>query len=150
MPFTPFHLGPGLAGFALRGIIYFPVFLAASVIMDLEPFFVILFGLDYPLHGFFHTFVGGALVALVLAGAAILVLRNVPPKMILLGALLGVWLHILLDAPLYAGIRPFWPMEANPLYGIVSQIAVYALCGVVGIAGIAYIGWEIWKKQTAR
>jgi hypothetical protein len=31
-----------------------------------EPFFVILLGLDYPLHGFFHSLLGGGLVAIAL------------------------------------------------------------------------------------
>lgn len=152
MPFTPFHLGPGSLGIFVRGILDLPTFIVASVIVDLEPLAVILFGLDYPMHGFFHTFVGGTLVALVLAGAAFLVLRKVLIRMILLAALVGVWLHILLDAPLYTDMRPFWPIEANPLYGIVSPTIIYSLCGVaflVGLAGIAYYamknGWRAWK-----
>ena len=67
MPLTPFHLGPAL----FLGLIFFrfvnlPSFLAANVVVDLEPFFVLLFGLDYPLHGFFHSFLGGSLAALAL------------------------------------------------------------------------------------
>ncbi|NOQ38614.1 hypothetical protein GQ472_07065, partial [archaeon] len=64
MPFTPFHLGPAL----FLGLVFFrylnlPAFLIANVIVDVEPFVVLLFGLDYPLHGFFHSFLGGSLIA---------------------------------------------------------------------------------------
>ena len=47
----------------------FPTFLVASVAVDLEPFLVVSLGLRYPLHGFFHSLVGGTLVAFALAFA---------------------------------------------------------------------------------
>ncbi|MCK4239253.1 MAG: hydrolase, partial [Candidatus Lokiarchaeota archaeon] len=68
MPLTPFHLGPGLLiGLILLNFIDFPTFLIASVIVDVEPFIVILFDLDYPLHGFCHSFLGGTIIAFLLA-----------------------------------------------------------------------------------
>ena len=48
-------------------------------------------------------------------------------RMALSGAL-GAWLHVLFDAPLYGEMRPFYPLEANPLYGIVSPGTVYGIC----------------------
>lgn len=57
MPFTPFHLGPGLGlGLPLRKHLHAPTFLLASVIVDVEPFLVFFLGLRYPLHGYLHTF----------------------------------------------------------------------------------------------
>ena len=68
MPFTPYHLGPGLfVGLLFLSFIDFPTFLIASVIVDVEPFLVLTLNLNYPLHGFFHSFLGGTLVALPLA-----------------------------------------------------------------------------------
>jgi hypothetical protein len=67
MPFTSYHLGPGLmVGLLFLNFIDFPTFLVASVIVDIEPFIVLFFNLDYPLHGFFHSFLGGTIVALLL------------------------------------------------------------------------------------
>jgi hypothetical protein len=67
IPLTPFHLGPALLlGMLFFKRLHFPTFLASNVIVDLEPFFVILLGLDYPLHGFFHSLLGGGLVAIAL------------------------------------------------------------------------------------
>ena len=60
MPFTPFHLGPALGfGLPLRRYIHLPTFIVANVVIDLEPFFVIVLGLmgKYPLHGYLHTFI---------------------------------------------------------------------------------------------
>ncbi|MFW9990322.1 MAG: hypothetical protein ACFFC3_16900, partial [Candidatus Odinarchaeota archaeon] len=63
MPFTPYHLGPGLfIGLLFLSFIDFPTFLIASVIVDIEPFFVLYFNLDYPYHGFFHSFLGGTII----------------------------------------------------------------------------------------
>jgi hypothetical protein len=65
MPFTPYHLGPALfLGLLFLRFIDFPTFLIASVIMDVEPFLVLFFNLNYPLHGFFHSLLGGTLVAI--------------------------------------------------------------------------------------
>jgi hypothetical protein len=67
MPFTPYHFGPGLfLGLVFLGFIDFPTFLVASVIVDIEPLLVMLFRLDYSLHGFFHFLLGGTLVAVAL------------------------------------------------------------------------------------
>lgn len=66
MPFTPYHFGPGLfIGLLFLSFIDFPTFLIASVIVDIEPFLVLFFNLNYPLHGFFHSFLGGTIIALI-------------------------------------------------------------------------------------
>jgi len=68
MPFTPYHLGPALLfGLLFLSVINFPAFLVANVIVDIEPFLVLTLNLNYPLHGFFHSFLGGTLVAVLLA-----------------------------------------------------------------------------------
>ncbi len=67
MPFTPFHLGPALLfGLVLFSYLDFPTFMVANVIVDIEPFMIIALGLDLPLHGFFHSFLGGVIVSLLL------------------------------------------------------------------------------------
>jgi membrane-bound metal-dependent hydrolase YbcI (DUF457 family) len=128
MPFTPFHLGPGLfLGLLLLSFLDFPTFLAANVIVDAEPLLVLVFGLDYPLHGFFHSFLGGTVVALVLALVMNRIRGTISPlltffrleqqsslRSILLASVSGVYLHILLDAMMYDDIRPLYPLEANP------------------------------------
>ena len=76
MPFTPFHLGPGLGlGLPLRKYLHAPTFLLASVIVDVEPFLVLVLGLRYPLHGYVHTFLVAISIGLVL-GYAMFLLEN--------------------------------------------------------------------------
>jgi len=68
MPFTLFHLGPGLLfGLLLFSYVDPPAFLVASVVIDIEPFLVLSLNLDYPVHGYLHTFLGGTIVAFLLA-----------------------------------------------------------------------------------
>ncbi len=134
MPLTPYHFGPGLfIGLLFLSFIDFPTFLIASVIVDIEPFLVLLFNLNYPLHGFFHSFLGGTIIALILTVIMTKIREFFTPlmrffkieqeisfKKILFASLLGINIHILLDSPIYTDIRPFFPLDFNPFYRITS------------------------------
>ena len=62
MPFTPFHLGPGLAIKALGGHrISLLVFAGTQVLMDIEPLLGLL-GLIDSLHGVSHSLAGALLM----------------------------------------------------------------------------------------
>jgi membrane-bound metal-dependent hydrolase YbcI (DUF457 family) len=118
-----------------------PVFLAANVAVDVEPLLVLVFRLDYPLHGYCHTLLIGGLAGLVLATAAyplrnligaVMNLVRLPYeptylKMALAGVL-GAWMHVLFDATLYDDMNPFYPWQGNPLLGLVSQGTMYSIC----------------------
>ena len=142
MPFTPFHFGPHASiALPLHRYLDVPIFIGANVIVDIEPLLVLTYDLDCALHGYCHTLVIGGLVGLLWATAAyasrrfigkamrILRLPYLPTftKMAISGVL-GVWLHILFDATLYSDIKPFYPLDANPLYGRLSMGAVYGIC----------------------
>ena len=63
MPFTPFHLGPSASiSLPLHKYLDVPLFLLANFIIDLEPFIVMIFNLNYPLHGYCHTFLIGSII----------------------------------------------------------------------------------------
>ncbi|MBY9016343.1 MAG: hypothetical protein KGD68_11670 [Candidatus Lokiarchaeota archaeon] len=130
MPFTPFHFGPGLLiSLTFLSFIDIPTFLIASVIIDVEPFLVLVFQLNYPLHGFFHSFLGGFIVAVLLTMVMSKIRRYFNPlltffkieqsisfKKILFSSTCAIFLHILLDSPIYLDIKPFFPLEINPFY----------------------------------
>jgi len=62
MPFTPLHFGPGAAiKAAIPTHFSFTVFCYAQVVTDLEPGYFLLRG-EYPVHRFFHTYLGATLV----------------------------------------------------------------------------------------
>ena len=152
MPFTPFHWGPSSwIGLILFKIFDFPTLLVASVIVDIEPFCVFVFNAPWKLHGFLHSFLGGSIVAVLLA-IVIYFLRNPIKKImavfklsqdssfkkILWTSFFGVYFHILLDAPLYTDIKPFYPLENNPFFGLFSSHQIYLFCGLSFLVGILF------------
>lgn len=156
MPFTPFHLGPGLLfGLLFLSYIDFPTFLLANVIVDVEPFLVLYFNLQYPLHGFLHSFLGGTLIAFLLAIVMSKLRNSFSPlmsffrleqktsfKSILLASLFGIYLHILLDSRLYQDIKPFYPFDFNPFLSrrMFIGLEIYGLCILSFIGGgVIYI-----------
>ena len=161
MPFTPFHLGPSAwIGLILFKFLDFPSFLIASVVIDVEPFTVMFLGLRYPLHGFFHSFIGGSIVA-VLTTLAMYSLKNVVMKFttvfrleqdssfkkILWTSFLGVYFHIFLDSSLYTDIQPFYPSTSNPLLGLFSSSQIYSVCTISFL--IAIVGYlvKVWTTR---
>lgn len=144
MPFTPFHFCPA-ATFALLGkrFLDLPAFVLINVAIDIEPLLVIIFGLNYPLHGYCHTFLISSLIAglfsiVLYSGrrftSRIMKVMRLPYeinfKKIILSALLGAWFHVFLDAIIYTDIRPFYPFSVNPLYGVINTPILYLLCGL--------------------
>jgi Flp pilus assembly protein protease CpaA len=158
LPFTPYHLGPALAiGLPLRKYIHAPTFILANVIVDVEGLLVLVLGLNYPLHGYLHTFLLASLFGVALAVVMFFLERFLQPvyKAFLLetdnkprlsafvvAGVLGTVLHVLFDAPLYTDIQPFYPLTtANPLLNTVSSANVYAATIWLGVLGIVfYVG----------
>lgn len=161
MPLTPFHLGPALFfGLLFFRLIHLPTFLIANVIVDLEPFLILLLGLDYPLHGFFHSFLGGSVIAIVLSFVMIRLdekLQRIMSlfkleqrysrKEIWLASFSGIYLHILLDSPLYTDIKPLFPLTVNPFYNTSMFIGfeIYGFCVISFILGIALYTYKVLK-----
>ncbi len=151
MPLTPFHFGPhACVALPLRRYIDVPVFICANVAVDIEPLLVMLFGLDYPLHGYCHTLLIGGLLGLLFAMAAypfrpfigdVMSLLRLTYSTTLLkmavSGILGAWLHVLFDAVLYVDIKPFYPLSANPLYDIIPFNAVYVICTICFLPAFA-------------
>jgi len=158
MPFTPFHLGPALFfGLLLFRFLSFPAFVVANVIVDVEPFLVLFFGHErYPLHGFFHSLLGGAILgALVAVGIyflqgwlnKILAWFRVQQKSsftkILYTSLLGVFFHIFLDSFLYGEMNIFYPLLGNSFLNVVGVGVVYDFCSVSFIFGLILYGYRL-------
>ena len=168
MPFTPFHLGPALFfGLVLSIAFDLPTLLIASVIPDLEPFYVMYFRVSgYPLHGFFHSYLGSSILA-VLAAFIVYPLRSllnrlmmvfrIPQKSsfkkILFTSFVGVYFHVFLDSFLYEEMMPFYPLQGNPFFDLLSAFGsysvVYGFCSVTALLGIVLYFYKIRKGITA-
>lgn len=150
MPITPFHLGPSSwIGLTLFKILDFPAFIVGSVIVDLEPFFIIIFNLGPPFHRFFHTILGGSLAAILTAivlyilrtetkkiMAVFKLVQNSSFKKILFSSFAGVYFHVLLDSFLNNEVKPFYPFENNPFLRLVSTKQMYIFSGLSFLVGI--------------
>ncbi len=163
MPFTPFHFGPSsFVALPLGKYIDFPVFVLANVVVDLEPLAVMVFDLDYPLHGYCHTLLIGSLVGgmwAVIAYSGKSIFQKLMGLLhlsyatnfgkMLVSAILGIWFHILIDALIHTDIRPFFPFEANPIYGIITKSTVYLICAISFIPALIFyaIGVVSFKKK---
>jgi len=163
MPFTPFHFGPALFfGLLFFRYIHFPTFIIANVIVDIEPFLILFFDLDYPLHGFFHSFAGGSIIAIVLAllmgkmdkyiqklFGVFRLSQEFSSKSIWIASFSGIYLHILFDSPLYGDIKPFYPSDLNPFFnnGIFSGSNIYLLCVFLFVAGVAMYGYKLQSEK---
>ena len=151
MPVTPFHFGPGavLQAVAPRQV-SFLAFCAANVGIDCESLYNLVQG-NYPVHTFFHTYVGSTLMALTVVllfvAARRLSRRFSLPDLfrwqslsvlaVIVGALLGAWSHVFLDSIMHADIRPLAPFSsANAFLHLVSLDMLHLACLVLGVLGL--------------
>jgi membrane-bound metal-dependent hydrolase YbcI (DUF457 family) len=138
MPITPYHFGPSVfVGLTLRKWLDIPVFVLANVVVDIE----VLFNHHWPMHRYFHTLLIGAVVGAIWGIAAyplrhffekITQMLRIPYQTSLwkmaVSGVLGVWLHVVIDAIYHWDVQIFWPSKAKPLYGLISQGWVKAIC----------------------
>lgn len=158
MPFTPFHWGPALLiGLLVFPLLDMPVLFISSVILDVEPLYFMTQPSGY-LHGFFHSYLGSsilgilaAVVAFALRGSTSRIMKTFRLqqkssfKKILFTSLFAVYFHVFLDSFLYRDIKPFYPLEINPLYNVISSGAIYQLCSVSFLFVFALYGYRMFK-----
>jgi hypothetical protein len=157
MPFTPLHMGPGLA---IKGLIpnhfSFSIFALANVAMDIEPLYR-MWRIEAPMLGFSHTLAGAFFIAAgsVLLGRKMLAAGwrlheklageeeeqcHVTLIQAWLGALFGTGSHLLLDAVMHADMRPFAPITgANPLLMHEWVLPMHLACVLGGMLGFALL-----------
>ncbi len=153
MPFTPFHFGPSaLISLPLRKYIDVPVFVLANVAIDFEPLLVMVFDLKYRAHEHFHNLLFGALVG-ILWGVVAYFGRGILKKImrmlklpyttsfrkVLTSAVLGVWFHVIVDSIGYRDVKPFYPLDFNPMIGVMSRAMVYLVCTLSFIPAIMMV-----------
>jgi len=162
MPVTPYHFGPaGLLGYIFRKWIDLPVFVLANVLVDIEVLLVNSMGRHWPIHRFGHTFLIGAVIGTMWGFVAYLELplisrlmkkiripyQTSPPKMIISG-ILGVWLHVLIDGIYHYDVKPFWPIQKNYLFELLSHSQVKWICATCAAIFVLLYVLSL-KKQPA-
>ena len=148
MPFTPYHFGPsGFIGLVFRKYIDLPVFVLANVIVDIEVLFAD--GWPYHRHWHWHTLLIGTVVGVIWALAAyplrhffkkMMQIIRIPYKTgfwkMIISGILGVWLHVVTDAIYHWDVQIFWPSKARPLWRLLSQGQVKAICAGFFVAAV--------------
>jgi len=170
MPFTPFHMGPGLAAKAVLGRhLSLMVFGFSQVAIDVEPLVRIVRG-DAVVHGITHTYFGAALVAAISVGLgrpicqillnhwapdprapflnALTGARLIGWPAAIVGALVGTYSHVLLDSVMHADMRPFSPIsDANVALRLISVGGLHVLCVVSGVFGALLLGMSHRRRR---
>lgn len=163
MPFTPFHMGPGLFIKALlQGSFSLMVFGWTQIIMDLQPLIALLTG-QGQLHGFSHTYIGATLIACFSAltgkylsevGLYVLGLNanwqiTIAWWVAFLSAFIGGFSHVVIDSVMHSDMSPFFPwFSDNKLLGIVSVYALHQFCLYSGLLGaIVYFTVQFYAEK---
>lgn len=154
MPFTPFHMGPGILIKALlQGSFSLMVFGWAQIVMDIQPLLVMLSGEGH-LHGFSHTFIGATLIAIAaaLTGKYLALLGlycfglnqdwkvTITWPVALVSAFIGTFSHVLLDAVMHTDVQPWAPFNLNNAFlGWLSGEQLHGFClGTGAVGGMLY------------
>lgn len=170
MPFTPLHMGPGMAVKAAAPRHFsIVVFGLTQIALDLE----VLWHLarhDYPLHTFWHTYLGATIIAAVMtvlgkpASQSVKTVWNriaakcrdadltvsIPTTWVasFSGASIGAYSHILLDSIYHHDIEPLQPWSVtNQLYAAINPLCLDLLCLVLGILGLL---WYCYREKQRR
>ncbi|MGQ8366202.1 hypothetical protein [Glaciecola sp. 1036] len=163
MPFTPFHMGPGILIKALlQGSFSLMVFGWSQIVMDLQPLWVLITGQGY-LHGFSHTFVGSTLLAIFsaitgkyLSEIGLRLIGISKPNQLIkitwtvafLSAFIGGYSHVVLDAIMHSDLRPYYPLnQNNQLLEILSISQLHKLCLYTGLFGALLFFVIQWKYK---
>ena len=154
MPFTPFHMGPGiLIKAVLQGSFSLMVFGWAQIVMDIQPLFVLITGEGH-LHGFSHTYIGATLLAIFSAlsgkylsemGLKILELSdksnpvNIAWWVVFVSAFIGTYSHVVLDSIMHSDVEPFYPLsQANNLLGLITMGELHKFCVFSAFVGAIF------------
>ena len=170
MPVTPFHFGPAsVAKAAVSNHFSFVAFGLTQVIIDSEPVFYISQGM-WPIHRFFHTYIGATVVALVVIffgrrlcegllrlwnwrlsksqRAWLGVSPHISMTAMATGALFGGYSHVFLDSIMHSDMHPFAPFsEANGLIYIVSIERLHQLCVISAALGSVLLSVLLIRRK---
>jgi len=172
MPFTPLHMGPGMAvKAAIPRHFSIVVFGLTQISLDLEVAWH-MSRHEYPFHTFWHTYLGASIIAAVLTvlgkpasqwikttwnGIAARCLDanlrvSTPTTWIasFSGASIGAYSHILLDSLFHPDIEPLQPWSpTNRFRGAVDPHGIELVCIVVGVIGLVWFFGRELKMRKA-
>lgn len=166
MPFTPFHMGPGMAVKAVgRRHFSLMVFGFNQIAMDIEPLVHMIRG-DAVLHGFTHTYLGATLIAMISIVIGRPVCQYILNTLIaedddirlsrhreifwpaaVIAGFVGSYSHVFFDSLMHADMHPFAPFsKSSGLLHLIPVRTLHVACVVSGVVGLASWAGLEWKK----
>lgn len=166
MPITPFHFGPGLLFKGLSRHVSLSAFMIANCLIDIEPVMAFLLTGD-PMHCLMHTYLGATIAAVATGSLARKLSESwlrwwnaklspgqarwfrcneeIPPVEFWVGALVGAWSHVWLDAFMHVDVEPWWPFASgNTAQGSFEMTRLHAFCVIDGLSGLLLLAWRNW------
>ena len=157
MPFTPYHFGPNaFLGFIFRKWLDLPAIVLANVIVDVEVLFAR--GNFAHRHWHWHTLLGGLIVGAIF-GLLLYILKpiriflrlvmnlfRIPYRpglcKMVISSILGVWLHVIIDAVYHYDVQPFWPCyKSNILWQMLTRPNIASMQANIKL--ICLVFWAI-------
>lgn len=163
MPFTPLHMGPGIA---VKSVMHrklsLVIFGWSQIVIDIQPLVSMVTG-EGELHGFSHTYIGATFIGIfcALSGKYLgefflrVTREQVHPhicwRVSFISAYIGVYSHVFIDSIMHSDIIPFAPFSKNnPMHGIISIEALHIWCVVsAGVGGLIYYAVERTGKNNS-
>ena len=152
MPFTPLHMGPGIAikSIAQRNFSLM-VFGWSQIATDIQPLYAMITG-NGELHGFTHTYLGAIILGFVcalsgkyLGEIGLRIIREeqhlpISWPIAFVSAYIGTLSHVAIDSIMHFEMKPFYPLsESNPFRGFITIEAIHTWClGTATIGGILH------------
>jgi membrane-bound metal-dependent hydrolase YbcI (DUF457 family) len=161
MPATPFHLPPNaLLAWPLRRHVDLPSVLLVNLTIDVEPAVAMVLGLDPP-HGPAHTLLGATLVGAATGwllsrstgrlGSVLGGRYDLDGRVAMASGVAGGWLHVLLDSVMYGYLRPFYPLQGNPLYAAGSGDLLHLIAALLLLPVLALVIRErAWRTPPEK
>ncbi len=163
MPFTPFHMGPGLLVKALlQSCFSLMIFGWTQIVMDIQPLIVLITGQGH-LHGFTHTFIGATVIAVFSAltgkymsewGLNFIKFGRVNIRwwVVFFSAFIGSFSHVILDGIMHSDVEPFFPFTLeNDFLGLMSVQTLHKFCLYSGLIGAGlFFMIKIWIKKDKK
>ncbi len=151
MPFTPYHLGFGVFTYSLIMFLDPVALLLGTILIDIEPFFILVLGLNLPLHGILHSFLGVIILIFPVSFISQFMhrfflgnffKRSYSWKISFFSSFIGLFSHLVFDSFLYPEIMFFYPFSTKEaiFYGIMSYqtassiLSYFFLVGVIILA----------------
>lgn len=173
MPFTPIHMGPGMAFKAvLRQHMSIFAFGWTQIAMDIQPLIAIIND-SSPVHGWTHTYLAATGIAIanaILLRSIFLPMEKVasgrefpfreelldilrqPWSVLLISCLIGTISHVFFDSMMHLDMLPLAPFytDTRPLLSLMSDADLHRCCFAMGILGTPIVVYRWWNSVRCR